>query len=332
MAPSTLFIDFETRSRVDLQECRRASLRRRPGHRSSMRRLRGRRRAGSSYGCRANRCRQSSSRPRGARRLDRRRAQRRLRARITQHVLMPRHGWPDIPLERWRCTMAMALACALPGKLEKVAEALELPHQKDAEGARVMRRSGEAEQPTAVGARIPSCSSGSTNIAEQDVRGRARVCSQRCRRSPRTSSCSGSSIKSSMNAAFTPTASCSRPLTASWPRARASCSPNSASSPGSISPAQVAKLDRLARRARLRGARSAEGHALARAPAQGPRRRGAPGARAPPGARRTPPPPRSKRLRAWRMDDGRVRGTLSYHGAGDRAMDRPRAPATKFQT
>lgn len=59
---------------------------------------------------------------------------------IMRHILVPRHGWPDLPLERWRCTMAMAYACALPGKLEKVAEALDLPHQKDADGARLMRK------------------------------------------------------------------------------------------------------------------------------------------------------------------------------------------------
>ena len=35
--------------------------------------------------------------------------------------------------------MAMALACALPGKLEKVAEVLGLEHRKDTEGARLMR-------------------------------------------------------------------------------------------------------------------------------------------------------------------------------------------------
>jgi DNA polymerase len=58
---------------------------------------------------------------------------------ITQHVLMPRYAWPEIPLAQWRCSMAMAYASALPGKLEKAAEALDLPYQKDADGARLMR-------------------------------------------------------------------------------------------------------------------------------------------------------------------------------------------------
>jgi hypothetical protein len=59
---------------------------------------------------------------------------------ITQHILAPHHGWPETLLVGpWRCTMAMAYASALPGKLEKVAEALELPHQKDPEGAKLIR-------------------------------------------------------------------------------------------------------------------------------------------------------------------------------------------------
>jgi DNA polymerase len=59
---------------------------------------------------------------------------------IEQHILGPQYGWPIIPLEQHRCTMAMALAAALPGKLEKAAEALGLPHQKDKAGAALMRR------------------------------------------------------------------------------------------------------------------------------------------------------------------------------------------------
>jgi DNA polymerase len=53
-------------------------------------------------------------------------------------ILWPRHGWPRIPLTRFRCTMAMGLALALPGKLELVAEALELLNQKDKAGQRLM--------------------------------------------------------------------------------------------------------------------------------------------------------------------------------------------------
>jgi DNA polymerase bacteriophage-type len=59
---------------------------------------------------------------------------------IAQHVLEPRHGFPSIPIERRRCSMATALAAALPGKLEGAVEALGLPHAKDKEGAALMRR------------------------------------------------------------------------------------------------------------------------------------------------------------------------------------------------
>jgi DNA polymerase len=33
---------------------------------------------------------------------------------IFRHILVPRYGWPDIPIESWRCTMAAALAMGLP--------------------------------------------------------------------------------------------------------------------------------------------------------------------------------------------------------------------------
>ena len=50
---------------------------------------------------------------------------------ICQHILVPRYGWPAIPLERWRCTMAAALALALPAKLAKITAALGLPAKAD---------------------------------------------------------------------------------------------------------------------------------------------------------------------------------------------------------
>ncbi|WP_271523273.1 AAA family ATPase [Bradyrhizobium sp. CCBAU 53380] len=66
---------------------------------------------------------------------------------IEQRILAPRFGWPLVPIERHRCTMAMALACALPGKLEKVAEALALPLRKDSEGARLMKLMARPRKP-----------------------------------------------------------------------------------------------------------------------------------------------------------------------------------------
>jgi DNA polymerase len=52
---------------------------------------------------------------------------------ILQHILGPRYGWPAIPVERWRCTMAMALTLALPAALGKVADVLGLDHRKHAD-------------------------------------------------------------------------------------------------------------------------------------------------------------------------------------------------------
>ena len=66
---------------------------------------------------------------------------------IEQHILGPRFGWPQIPIERQRCTMAMALAMALPAKLAAVARALELRHQKDAAGHRLMLMMSKPRKP-----------------------------------------------------------------------------------------------------------------------------------------------------------------------------------------
>jgi DNA polymerase len=57
---------------------------------------------------------------------------------IWHHKLTPRYGWPEPKLSQWRCTMATALALSLPARLENVARALELRHQKDTIGRRLM--------------------------------------------------------------------------------------------------------------------------------------------------------------------------------------------------
>ena len=53
-------------------------------------------------------------------------------------VLAPRYGWPPPGHRQWRCTMAMALAMALPGHLEGAAAAAGLDNAKDAAGSRLM--------------------------------------------------------------------------------------------------------------------------------------------------------------------------------------------------
>lgn len=59
---------------------------------------------------------------------------------ISRHILEARHGFPAIPIERRRCSMATAYAAALPGSLEKVVEVLGLPYPKDKAGQALMRR------------------------------------------------------------------------------------------------------------------------------------------------------------------------------------------------
>jgi DNA polymerase len=66
---------------------------------------------------------------------------------IEERLLAPRYGWPLVPIERHRCTMAMSLASALPAKLERVAEALQLPFRKDAEGHRLMLQMSRPRKP-----------------------------------------------------------------------------------------------------------------------------------------------------------------------------------------
>jgi hypothetical protein len=53
---------------------------------------------------------------------------------VSKLILEPHYGWLEIPVERWRCTMAAALALALPAKLAKIAEVLELENQKADDG------------------------------------------------------------------------------------------------------------------------------------------------------------------------------------------------------
>jgi DNA polymerase len=69
---------------------------------------------------------------------------------IASRILRPKYNWPEIPLARYQCTLALALARALPGELNGACEALGLPG-KDAAGHRLMmemaqprkRRKGE---------------------------------------------------------------------------------------------------------------------------------------------------------------------------------------------
>jgi DNA polymerase bacteriophage-type len=59
---------------------------------------------------------------------------------IERVILGPRHGFPLAPIEQQVCTMALAHAMALPGRLERIAKACNLEHQKDMVGARLMKQ------------------------------------------------------------------------------------------------------------------------------------------------------------------------------------------------
>src|SRR6516162_1416112 len=50
---------------------------------------------------------------------------------ILECILIPRHGWPPVPVDRHVCTMALALSHAYPGSLEAVAKILGLVNRKD---------------------------------------------------------------------------------------------------------------------------------------------------------------------------------------------------------
>jgi DNA polymerase len=47
-------------------------------------------------------------------------------------------GYPELPIERWRCTMAKCLAWGLPAGLGEAAKVLKIPAQKDMEGRATM--------------------------------------------------------------------------------------------------------------------------------------------------------------------------------------------------
>lgn len=60
---------------------------------------------------------------------------------IYNNILVKRYGWPELPVEAWRCTAAKAASHALPRNLGGACEALGLAIQKDTgEGYRVMMK------------------------------------------------------------------------------------------------------------------------------------------------------------------------------------------------
>lgn len=68
---------------------------------------------------------------------------------IWNNVGVKKYGWPKLPAAQTLCTMAMAYAMSLPGKLENAALAVGLEHQKDMEGHRIMM---QISQPRSINA------------------------------------------------------------------------------------------------------------------------------------------------------------------------------------
>jgi DNA polymerase len=68
---------------------------------------------------------------------------------IERHIMGPRYGWPEIPVERHRCVQASALALALPASLSGVADALQLEQRKDPAGRRNMLAMSRPRKPRA---------------------------------------------------------------------------------------------------------------------------------------------------------------------------------------
>jgi DNA polymerase len=67
---------------------------------------------------------------------------------IEELVLAPQLGWPLIPRVQHRCSQAVSLASAMPGALEKVADALDLPQKKDPRGKRILQKMARGKELT----------------------------------------------------------------------------------------------------------------------------------------------------------------------------------------
>lgn len=57
---------------------------------------------------------------------------------IWRDVMVPKHGWPELPNDRFVCSMVAGAAAGLPMNLEEAAIVLGLEEQKDMAGARLM--------------------------------------------------------------------------------------------------------------------------------------------------------------------------------------------------
>lgn len=67
---------------------------------------------------------------------------------VWRHIMVARHGFPEIPLERWDCTMAACAWKAIPLPLEKGAKVLGLDTRKDMDGRRLVLAASRLDKKT----------------------------------------------------------------------------------------------------------------------------------------------------------------------------------------
>jgi DNA polymerase len=68
---------------------------------------------------------------------------------IWTHICHERYGWPDVPFDSWRCTLAACSRLALPRSLGEAGAALSLDVQKDEDGHKIMMRLCKPKPPSA---------------------------------------------------------------------------------------------------------------------------------------------------------------------------------------
>lgn len=66
---------------------------------------------------------------------------------IWKHVMVLRHGWPEVGHLQWRCSAAKASAVSLPRSLEQAVLAMKLPIEKDMVGNALMRKMCRPRKP-----------------------------------------------------------------------------------------------------------------------------------------------------------------------------------------
>jgi DNA polymerase len=67
---------------------------------------------------------------------------------IWQYVMGPKHGWPVPALRQYRCIMVRAMAMNMPARLEQAAPAFGLEIRKDDVGSRTMKQLCKPRKPT----------------------------------------------------------------------------------------------------------------------------------------------------------------------------------------